>query len=351
MQRVAARISLAVFSSSNRGRLAQLEVLHFIKPLLGSLAEFRFCLAVAGHDFAKLSAGNFFAPLQSLAVFHHDVLPLLEGLLQFHAGRRQGSREFLDGFDGTPQETPLALGNHGLDDFFVRNGAQIRGQPYLIQQPDRPFGGIELPFANSIAVVVLKFVVVVVVAFAEGADRHEETIAGGAGAGVGTAADPVAQRIDAKGHVMHDHNAGHTSQEEGTQGSSPGAQEITQDRRQKKTHGTSDPNVVLVLETQCPILLQIPHPGERGIRTVAEEQPPDVRMEKSLVDIVGIFFLIHMFVVTAVVRTPDHGGAFKGGGTKEQGEPLDCRMAFEGEVGKKAVIAQCDAHAGGYEKK
>ena len=58
-----------------------------------------------------------------------------------------------------------------------RNAAQISNKFKFGQRPDEPFGRVELPWLHSITVVMLKFVVVVVIAFAHGEKGEQERVA------------------------------------------------------------------------------------------------------------------------------------------------------------------------------
>jgi hypothetical protein len=57
---------------------------------------------------------------------------------------------------------------------FLRDSAQTTRQAELRQNPDQPFRRIPLPRLHAITIVVLKFVVIIVIAFAEGEQRQEK---------------------------------------------------------------------------------------------------------------------------------------------------------------------------------
>ena len=58
-----------------------------------------------------------------------------------------------------------------------RNAAQISNKFKFGQCPDEPLGRVELPWLHSITIVMLKFVVVVVIAFAHGEKSEQERVA------------------------------------------------------------------------------------------------------------------------------------------------------------------------------
>ena len=55
-----------------------------------------------------------------------------------------------------------------------RGFSEVAGQPGFGEEPDYPLRGIPLPGFNSVAVVVLKFMMIIVITFSEGKDRHQE---------------------------------------------------------------------------------------------------------------------------------------------------------------------------------
>ena len=70
-------------------------------------------------------------------------------------------------------ETPLGLGQFGKENLFGGNAAQLPGQTELRQGPDNPFRWINLSPFHSVAVIVLKFVMIIMITFTEGHDRHD----------------------------------------------------------------------------------------------------------------------------------------------------------------------------------
>ena len=95
-----------------------------------------------------------------------------------------------------------------------------------------------------------------------------------------------------------------------------------------------------------PVLFQIGHVVWR-LRAKLEEKPSDVGPEESLGNVVGIFLLIDMLVVPAVVRNPIQRRVFEGTGSEQQcGQP---HRSARGKrpVGKQAVVSERNTHAGG----
>ncbi len=149
-----------------------------------------------------------------------------------------------------------------FEDFFLRHGAQVPSEANFFEEPDCPFGGVELPRLHAVAIVVLKLVVEVVVALAKGKNRHEQAVAGRDIAGIWALADPVAEGVDAECHMMHEHDPRHAGDEEGAERCDRSAIDPTDGRWQNKTHKHRDRHIIFMLEPGEFVFLQIPHPSE-----------------------------------------------------------------------------------------
>ena len=241
----------------------------------------------------------------------------------------------------------IMLGDLRFEDFFLWHGAEIAGQTEFVENPDRPLGGIVLPRFDTIPVVILELVVEVVVALAEGENRHEEAVARRAVGGIRTVADPVTERVDAKGGMVHEHDTGEAGEQERAEGGIGATVDVADDRRQAEAHENGDRHIIFVLPPGETVFLQIPHPCERRVRAAAEEKPADVGMEKPARDVIGVVIVVHEFVVAAVVGRPSKSGTFKCRRTEEQGVKFHQRIRLEGKVREQAVVAERDAHACG----
>ncbi len=102
--------------------------------------------------------------------------------------------------------------------FAVWHAAQAFNEAEFGKRPDRPFRWIPLPRLHTVAVVVLELVMIVVVAFAKGKKRHDCAVSGGMFGGIRLFTNGVAKGIDEKRAMLGDHDAGHTSDEETTEG-------------------------------------------------------------------------------------------------------------------------------------
>ena len=94
------------------------------------------------------------------------------------------------------------------------------------------------------------------------------------------------------------------------------------------------------------ILLQIAHPGQRGLGSHAEEEPADVRMEETFRNVVRVVVVVGKLMMPSMVSAPAERGTFKGSRTEKEREGLHGPPRLEGQVGKKPVIAKRNAQPG-----
>src|SRR5260370_3497261 len=78
---------------------------------------------------------------------------------------------------------------------FRWNAAETARQSELRQSPDQPFGRVPLPRLHAVAVIVLKFVMIIVIAFAESEYRHQKRIARAASDPIRRAPDCMAGQV------------------------------------------------------------------------------------------------------------------------------------------------------------
>ena len=121
----------------------------------------------------------------------------------------------------SPPTCRCASGDLRKDDLLRGHTAQVVGQAEFAHRPDRPFGGVELPQFDAVAVVVLELVVIVVVALAEGEQRHEERIPRAAPHGIRLVAKRVAGGVDEERAMLHGHHPRDAAKEEAAQGAHP----------------------------------------------------------------------------------------------------------------------------------
>ena len=104
--------------------------------------------------------------------------PLLRGFSQTMVSIRDvrggGFREA--GIGERRLESTLRFGELCQHDLFGGNSAELADQANLGQSPDNPFRRIDLPGFHSVPIVMLKFVVIVMIPFAEGKDCEEPRI-------------------------------------------------------------------------------------------------------------------------------------------------------------------------------
>ena len=102
-----------------------------------------------------------------------------------------------------------------------RNAAQISNKSQFGQRPDEPLGRVKLPWLHSVAVVVLKFVVVVVIAFAHGKKSKEERIARSAFFGIRLSSDRVTCAINEERAMLQDNDSRNSRDQKSAECSTP----------------------------------------------------------------------------------------------------------------------------------
>ena len=256
-------------------------------------------------EFGHFSTGDFGFSCSGGAVFDEEFLPAEEGFIHAGAGTLHHGVDRVGDRGGLGEQFRLQqavmLGDLRFEDFFLGHGAEVAGQTEFVQNPDRPLGGIVLPRFDAIPVVILELVVEVVVALAKGENRHEEAVTRRAMGGIRTVADPVAERVDAEGRVVHEHDTGEAGEQERAEGGIGPTIDVADDRRQAEAHENGDRHIVFVLQPGEAVFLQIPHPCERRVGAAAEEKPADVGMKKTARNVIGVVIVVHEFVVAAVV--------------------------------------------------
>jgi len=151
---------------------------------------------------------------------------------------------------------------------------------------------------------MLKLVVIIMVAFAEGKQRHEKRVARAAPRGIRLTPEGMARRVDQKCPVLNHDNFCDTADEKTAQRADPSVPEPAEQRWQTKTHQHSEQMNMSMLPHHQRILFQIGHVIERRLRPQFEQEPADVRMKKSFADIVGVFFVIDVFMMPAMIARP-----------------------------------------------
>src|SRR5881392_3121726 len=85
----------------------------------------------------------------------------------------------------------LARGNQ-----FRPRAAQTARQSDLGETPNQPFRWVPLPRLHSVTIIVLKLVVIIMVTFAEGKQRHEKRVTRTASRGIRLAPEGMAGRVN-----------------------------------------------------------------------------------------------------------------------------------------------------------
>src|SRR5262249_22706431 len=157
---------------------------------------------------------------------------------------------------------------------------------------------------HSVSIIVLKLVVIIMVAFAEGKQRHEKRVARAAPRGIRLTPEGMASRVDQKCAVLQHDNFCDTADEKTAQRAYPSVPEPAGQRWQTNTYHHREQMNISMLPHHQWIPLQIGHVIEWRFRPQLAKEPADVRMEKSFADIVRVFLVIDVFVMPAMIARP-----------------------------------------------
>src|SRR4051794_36770236 len=159
-------------------------------------------------EFMQSIPRGFDLPLRGASILGFADFPGFGGMLEALVGALEHPMLF-DGnsalFNGQFEHAVL-FRDFSEHDLFRGDAAQIGGEAQLAEQPNGPLGRVELPRFHAVAVVVLKFMMIIVIAFAEGEEGHNPTIPGRAVGRVGAIAQHVAKGIDKKGGMLDDYS-------------------------------------------------------------------------------------------------------------------------------------------------
>jgi len=309
--------------------------------LVGGLAD----IAAQCLPFA---AGDLFLRGFGFAVLGEESLPANDGVVDLAAGFLDQFVDRIRGRAGLELSLKKAFlfGDLSLEDFLLGHGAQALDESDSREHPDRPLGGVPLPWLHAIAVVVLELVVEIMVALTKREQCHEHAVPRRAVCGIRTVSDPVAQRVNTKRHVVNKNDTRCSRDEESAKRGHRAAVDPPDQGRQEKADDDRDRDIVFVLPPCQAILLEVAHPSERGLGAGAEKQPADVGVEEPLGNIVGVLVVINKLVMSPMISAPAEGRTLKGRRPEEQGIELDWPSGIKREVREQTVVAQRDAHCG-----
>ena len=139
--------------------------------------------------------------------------------------------------------------------------------------------------------------------------------------------------------------AGDAGDEETAEGADGALDEPADGGGEDEAHEDGEEMDVAVLKADEGIAVEIRDVIEGGLGVDLEHEPADVGVEEALADVVGVFLVIDVLVMAAMLGAPHEGGVLEGAGAEEEGEEPDGPMRLEGEMGEMTVVAQGDAEA------
>jgi len=197
---------------------------------------------------------------------------------------------------------------------------------------------------NAVAVVVGVGVVEVVPALTHGDKGGDDVVAGGMSVVKRLLSQPVSERVDAKGGVVHKAETQDASIEEAA---CPVAPSITGHKGgEEEAHNHKHQEVVAVLPHDHFVTVQVGDVGAaKALWVLLENHPAQVCVHEALVDGVGVLLSICESVVGAMVAGPPSDGALDRAATDGGQHDLQGEGGRVGSVGPQPVIASSDAEA------
>ena len=157
----------------------------------------------------------------------------------------------------------------------------------------------------------------------------------------------MAERIDEEGRVLHGCDAGHSRDQETTDGTTHSTVNPTQECRKNKAGDDSDQHIVFLLPANKRVAHEIIDVIPWWLDLAAEHDPTDVSVPEALGDIIRITIRIDEFMVATMIRSPGDDVVFKGRCPEDERQETHRPCGFEGKMREKPMIAERDAEAGG----
>src|SRR5947199_8841801 len=158
---------------------------------------------------------------------------------------------------------------------------------------------------------MLKFVVIIMITFAEGKQGHEKRVARAAFCRIRLPAHGVTCGVDQERAVLEYHYFCDTTDEKCAERADPAIPQGAEHCGQNKTHEHSEQMNMAMLPHDQRIFLQVGYIIERWLWPQLEQHPADVRVEKTFGDIVRISVVIDMFMMPAMVTCTHPDRIFK----------------------------------------
>ena len=235
-------------------------------------------------------------------------------------------------------ELLLVLLQTALLDLVVAELLEVVGEAELLARPDEPLGRVVLVPLDGVAVVGRELVVEVVVALAQGDDGRQHVVARRVAVVEGLVAEPVRQRVDAEGGLLHEEDAQDAGVDEAAAQVAP--EQARHEARHEQAHGDDGLDVVSVLPDHDRVLIQVRDVGAAdALGVLLHDHPAKVRVEQALADRVRVLVRVGVAVVGTVVSGPPSDRALDGAGSDGGQEDAKRQRGRVGRVSPQAMVA------------
>src|SRR5690349_7718798 len=164
-----------------------------------------------------------------------------------------------------------------------------------------------MPWPHAITIIVLKFVVIVMIAFAEGKKSNQPGIPCRALGRIRLSPENMAGTVDQERAMLQNDHPSHPGQQERAERAAPAVPKSACRRRKNETDDGRNQVDVAMLPANQPVFPQIRDIVIGEVAFEFEEQPANVSIKEALRDTVGIFVVIDMFMMTSVLACPHQG--------------------------------------------
>lgn len=241
----------------------------------------------------------------------------------------------------------LSLLHETLLDGVLGEGLEVPGETNLLEGPDEPLGGVVLVPDEGVSVVRGELVVEVVVALSKGDQGGKSVVSGSSSVVEGLLSNPVGKGVDTESHLLHKGVSHDTGVDKTSLPVAPA--KATDEGGQNNGHEDENVNVVLVLESDNPVVVEVRNVSSALVLGVGHKQhPAKVGEPESLSGVVRVLVGVGPSVVDSVRRGPPSDGALDSSSSKQSKDDSNGQSGLVGSMGPHSVVAGGDTETGAH---